>query len=111
MPATAAARPRAGLAAAPAALLLTAAAVGRAVAAAAAAQPSYLIRTFAGGQSGAVPATAAAMAPYGLALDGAGGLHIADTGDVVRRVSPAGDVRIVAGIGGGAAGGFAGDGG
>jgi cysteine-rich repeat protein len=56
------------------------------------------------------PATAAELSyPEGLALDGAGNLYIADTGNVrVRRVNAAGTISTVAGDG---SSGFGGDGG
>ena len=56
------------------------------------------------------PATAASLsAPYGVALDGAGNLYIADQGaNVVRMVTPGGVISTVAGTG---TAGYSGDGG
>jgi sugar lactone lactonase YvrE len=74
-----------------------------------------LISTFAGtgalGYSGdGSPAASATLHyPYGLAIDGAGNLYIADTRNArIRKVNPAGTITTVAGTG---AEGFAGDGG
>jgi sugar lactone lactonase YvrE len=77
--------------------------------------PSGIISTVAGtgsygysGDNG--PATSAKLAiPFGIAVDGAGNLYIADTGnDRIRKVDGAGTITTIAGNG---SAGFAGDGG
>jgi NHL repeat len=58
---------------------------------------------------GGKAASAALNTPAGLAVDGAGNLYIADTGNHrIRKVSPAGVITTIAGTG---SGGFSGDGG
>ncbi len=74
--------------------------------------PSGIITTFAGGGGslGEGPATSAGLAnPVGLAVDGAGNVYIADTGNSrIRKVNSAGIITTVTGNGDEA---FAGDGG
>ncbi len=74
--------------------------------------PQGIITTFAGG-GGALgdggPATSARLSPYGLGVDAAGNVYIADlVNQRIRRVSPGGTITTVAGNG---VPGFSGDGG
>jgi DNA-binding beta-propeller fold protein YncE len=68
--------------------------------------PAGIITTVAGNGTGGFsgdggPATSASLySPYGMALDGAGNLYIADTGNNrIRKVSPSGTISTVAGSG------------
>lgn len=47
------------------------------------------------------PATSSPMAPSGVAVDGSGNVYIADSNGYVEKVSPAGQLSIVAGTGAG----------
>lgn len=77
---------------------------------------SYDINTIAGGSnaSGADPALKASLAgnDSGLAIDASGNIYIADSGvSLIRKVTPAGGISVVAGDVSNNAGGFYGDGG
>jgi hypothetical protein len=80
--------------------------------------PAGIINTVAGSSSGGFrgdggPATAASVSPAGVAVDAAGNLFIADYYNYrIRKVTPAGIISTVAGMGGnGFSAGFSGDGG
>ncbi|MBL8228850.1 MAG: hypothetical protein JNL98_10250 [Bryobacterales bacterium] len=75
-------------------------------------QTSYVVDTFAGGESAPQGGTAAGTAledPKGIAVDSAGNVYFSETGrNRVGRISPSGEVRYIAGTG---RAGFSGDGG